>query len=378
MYDLLVIGGGASGLLTAALASGENLKTAVFERNNKPGKKLYATGNGRCNYLNLGAEGYRDADRVLQGLGIIGVCEEEGRCYPRSREASSVVSALVFAAEKSGAEIICDCHITDVVKRDGVFRIISKDGRKFEGKRLAVATGGKAGIQFGCYGEGYRWAQAMGHSLVKPVPALVPLECEEDISMLHGVRAKGRVSLFCNGEKLSEDGGEIQFTKDSISGICVMNLSRNVRLGEDKKYELSVDLFPELSEAELADLFMHQKQIMGCGMAGLIPEKLQSYLHERKGEKAHGPKVMAALAKDLRFSITGTKGWADAQVTSGGIPMEEIDENTMESKIVRGLYFTGEMIDYDGPCGGYNLTNAWRSAILAANGIRKDSDELDG
>ena len=374
MYDLIIIGAGAGGLLTAALASGEKINTLVLERNNQPCKKIYATGNGHCNYLNVKAEGFRDIDRELEGIGIVGVCDEDGRYYPRSREASSVASALIDAAKRKGAKIVCDCHVSDVVKRSGAFTVVSKDGRKFEAKNLVIASGGKAGIQFGCYGEGYKWAQYMGHSLVKPVPALVPVECEEDISSLHGVRVRGRVSLFLNGEKLCEDLGEIQFTKDSISGICVMNLSRNLRLGEGKKYELSIDLFPELTEGELLDLFLHQKEICGCGMAGLLPEKMHSYLHGRKGSDDHGPSVMTGLAKDLRFTLKGTKGWADAQVTSGGIDLNEIDGSTMESKLVKGLYFVGEILDYDGPCGGFNLANAWRTAILAAKSIR----ELNG
>ena len=370
MYDLIIIGGGASGLLTAALASGENMNVLVLERNNQPGKKIYATGNGHCNYLNTKAEGFRNIDRELESVGIVGVCDADGRYYPRNREASSVVSALVNAAKAKEAQVLCDCHVTDAVKKDGHFTVVTKDGRKFESILLVIATGGKAGIQFGCYGEGYKWAQLFGHSLVKPVPALVPVECEEDISSLHGVRVRGKVSLYCNEEKICEDAGEIQFTKDSVSGICVMNLSRYIRLGENREYVLSIDLFPELAEDELLDLFLRQKHVLGCGMAGLVPEKMHAYLQERVGENAHGSSAMTGLAKDLRFKLKGTKGWADAQVTSGGVPLSEIDEKTMESKLVKGLYFTGEIVDYDGPCGGYNLANAWRTAILAAKDIK--------
>ncbi|MBQ9912009.1 MAG: aminoacetone oxidase family FAD-binding enzyme [Firmicutes bacterium] len=370
MYDLLVIGAGASGLLAAALSAGEGLRTAVLERNNIPAKKIYATGNGHCNYLNAESEGFNESYRVLESIGISGVSDDEGRYYPRSREASSVAEALVFAAENSGAQIICDCHITDVVKTENGFKVVSKDGRKFESSKLLIATGGKAGIQFGCYGEGYRWAQYLGHSLVKPIPALVPVECEEDISVLHGVRVRGRVSLYQNGELMGEDSGEIQFTKDSVSGICVMDLSREVRLGEGKQYCLSVDLFPELSEKELLDLYMSREKLLGHGFKGLVPEKMKEYIDFRVSKEPAGADAYIRAAKDLRFTLKGTKGWADAQVTSGGIPLSEIDPKTMGSKIVEGLFFAGEIIDYDGPCGGYNLGNAWRTAIAAAKGIK--------
>ncbi len=369
MYDLIVIGAGASGLLSAALASENNLKTAVLERNNMPAKKLYATGNGHCNFLNEKADGAAEIKTALEGIGILGRADEEGRIYPRSNEASAVVDALVNASKKNGAEIICDCHVSDVLKRGDYFLIVTKDGRKFESRKLIIATGGKAGIQFGCYGEGYKWAQYMGHRLVKPIPALVPIECEEDLRELHGVRVKGCVSVYCNDKLLGSDLGEIQFTKDAISGICVMNLSRFVRLEEGLSYELSLDLFKDLDKEALELCLKHQKEVFGDPLKGLIPEKLAIYISNNfEGEDFA---YLAGVLKDIRFHVKGTKGWADAQVTSGGIPSDEFDAETMESKIVPGLYFTGEIVDYDGPCGGYNLANAWMTAIKAARAVRE-------
>jgi len=372
MYDLLIIGGGASGLLTAALASKKGIRTAVIERNNAPAKKIYATGNGHCNYLNERAKSAEMIKAVLEGVGIVGSKDEEGRYYPLSREASSVARALILAAERNGAKIICDKHITDVVKRGDVFKALSKDGEVFEGKSLVIATGGKAGIQFGCYGEGFRWAQTLGHSLVKPVPALVPAEAADDISDLHGVRVRGEVSLLCCGERLSSERGEIQFTKDSVSGICVMDQSRNIRLGEGKDYELSIDLFPQMEKEELLLLLSSQKDRTGDPLEGLLPSKLKSYIEK---DDIKDLSFLSSKLKDLRFRVKGTKGWSDAQVTSGGIPLDEIDMDTMESKKLPGLYFAGEIIDYDGPCGGFNLANAWRSAILIADSI--DDGKLD-
>ena len=367
MYDLIIAGGGASGLLTAALSSGDNIKTAVLERNNAPAKKIYATGNGHCNYLNEKAERAEDILSLLASLGIAGTRDEEGRYYPLSREASSVAGALIRAAEKSGADIICDCHITDVAKTNDGFKLISKDGRKFECRKLVIATGGKAGIQYGCYGEGYRWAQNLGHSLVKPVPALVPMECEEDIKELHGVRVKALASLFCNGELLASEEGEVQFTKDSVSGICVMDLSRHVRLAEGRSYVLSLDMFPGYTKEELEQLLKRQEEARGNALEGLVPEKMRAYL----AKDAESTAAAAELCKDVRFGIKGTKGWPDAQVTSGGIPLDELDPDTMGSKIVDGLYFTGEITDYDGPCGGYNLAYAWLTAMKVSKALKE-------
>lgn len=362
MYDVMIIGAGASGLTAAVYAAKGGRKVAVLERNNAPAKKIYATGNGHCNYLNAKAEGFELLKAELEKIGIFGTEDEDGRYYPRSREAASVVSALVNAAEKNGAEIICDCHVTDIQKTASGFKVISKDGTKRECAKLIIASGGKAGIQFGCYGEGYRWAQYMGHRLVKPVPALVAMETGSDISGLAGVRVRGLARLICGGALVAEDKGEIQFTKDGISGICVMNLSRNVRLAGDKSYELSLDLFGDLSGAELKEMLEAQKQTLGCSAEGLLPEKLKNYVTAKYGDSAES---LAAALKDLRFDIKGTKGWADAQVTSGGVPLEELDPDTMESLKIPGLYFTGEITDYDGPCGGYNLSHAFRTGMLA-------------
>lgn len=361
-YDVIVIGAGASGLLAAYYAAKSGKAVAVLERNNEAAKKIYATGNGRCNYLNRRAESANLIEKELLKIGIAGTEEEGGRMYPLSREARSVAGALIGAAAGGGAELICDCHVTDVQKTSEGFKCVSKDGRKFLSEKLVIAAGGKAGIQFGCYGEGYRWAQYMGHSLVKPIPALAAMECSEDISGLHGVRVHAAAKLLKNGECIASESGEVQFTRDSISGICVMNLSRSVRLEDGAGYSLRLDLFPGYSKKELSALLLNQRAACGSMLFGLLPEKLRRYLTPLE---ELGADELAEKLKNLSFDIKGTKGWTDAQVTSGGVPLNELDPETMESKIVPGLYFTGEITDYDGPCGGFNLANAWRTGMLA-------------
>jgi len=361
-YKLIVIGAGPSGLLCAYKAAKSGINTLILERNNEAAKKIYATGNGHCNYLNKNALDANLLEKELKEIGIEAVEEEDGRLYPRSKEASFVAECLISAAVNASASLLCDCHITDVQKKDQGFMVISKDGRKFCCEKLCIATGGKAGIQFGCYGEGYRWAQYLGHSLVKPVPALVAMECEENIEKLHGVRTKLKATVLKNNEEIAFDSGEVQFTKDSISGICVMNLSRYIRLEENTKYVLSLDLFPELSVDELKNILVGRSSKFDNPLKGLVPDKLAEYIAERTTD-------IATECKNLHFSVMGTKGWAQAQVSSGGVPLTEINQNTMESTIVPGLYFIGELLDYDGPCGGYNLSFAFRSALLAGNAI---------
>lgn len=371
MYDLLILGGGASGLMTAVCAAAPGKKIAVLERNNFPGKKLYATGNGHCNCLNRKADFSAESEQQLRRIGIVPVEEEDGRMYPRNREAAGFVRTLVHAAEKAGAEIICDTHVVTVQKTAQGFVVTSNDGREFSGRRLVAAVGGKAGIQYGCYGEGYRWAQYLGHSLEKPIPALVPLECAESLEKLHGVRVKAAVSLLCCGEEICRDEGEVQFTKDALSGICVMNLSGKVRLGPDKSYALAMDLFPEYAEDELTALLENRQDAEESLFAGLLPEKLQTWLDAQLGKARRTPQTAAAAAKNVKFTVIGTKGWKDAQVTAGGIPLSELNAQTFESLLVPGLYFVGEITDYDGPCGGYNLSYAWHSAMAAGKAIRE-------
>ena len=391
-FDVIVIGAGASGLVCAQAAASRGLKTAVLERNDIPARKIYATGNGRCNFTNEAAKYFQETLGIMSGCFGIEAVMEEGRAYPRSLEAASVAEALVSAATRAGAEVFCGAHAVSVAQESGGavqkngqnFVVECEDGRAFCAPRLVLAAGGKAGIQLGCYGDGYKFAKALGHSVIKPIPALDGLVCEEDLVALHGVRVRAKASLLQAAEDpdrlqaetlLAEGSGEVQFTKEAISGICVMDLSRCVRSEEGKRFVLSLDLFPELPEEELAQLFFSRKKAFGCGVSWLIPEKLKEYLHTRMPAKAHGPAAMAAAAKDLRFSIKGTRGWKTAQTTCGGVPLAEVDSESFGSLLVPGLYITGELLDYDGPCGGFNLDWAIHTGHAAGNSMRAQAAE---
>ena len=295
--------------------------------------------------------------------------EEEGRIYPRSLEASSVAQAIIAAAQRSFVDIRCGVRAVSV-KRTPLAFITSCEGcEDIMSLSLILATGGKAGIQYGCYGDGYRLAESLGHSVVKPIPALDGLTVEEDISVLHGVRVRAKASVLRTAggktEELASEAGEVQFTKDAVSGICVMDLSRNVRLAEGAAYRLSLDLFPEMDKEELLEKLRYRKKMFGSGMIWLVPEKLKDYMRARMTPENYGFEAMAELAKGLTFNIKGTRGWKTAQVTCGGVPLSEVDPYSFESLKMKELYITGELLDYDGPCGGYNLAWAFHSGLSA-------------
>ncbi|MDO5331770.1 MAG: aminoacetone oxidase family FAD-binding enzyme [Bacillota bacterium] len=367
MYDAIVIGSGPAGLSFAISAARNGKKVLVLERNEKAAKKIYATGNGRCNFLNTNADHYEETLEFCKSIGIVPF-EEEGRLYPRNREARSVVLALENGAIKLGAEIKTDFTAESVQKTEQGFVVKSKSGEEVIGSSIAITTGGKAGIQFGCYGDGYKFAENFGHKVIKPIPALVGMEVEEDLNILLGTRVLAKASIYDNEKLLASDSGEVQFAKDSISGICVMNLSRYVRRADDSKFTLHLDLYPEYSKEELFEVFMNQKKLVGCAMEGLVPASIHEYLHTRISKENHNPAGMAELSKDLTFNVTGTRGWKDAQVTCGGVDLSELDGNFQSSKVDR-LYFAGEVLNYDGPCGGYNIGFAIYSGMKAGNAI---------
>ncbi len=367
VYDLIIIGAGAAGLFCASGFEGDCL---ILEKNAEAAKKIYATGNGRCNFLNSEANPscYNNPEFVetvlqnaciddllysFENLGVIAKEEDDGRMYPRSEEASTIAEALIKGAQASDIEY--GFEVKSASKESDIFIVESVDGRIAKAKNLLIATGGKAGIQFGSDGKGLKLAESFGHHIIKPVPALVPMTCEEDLSELAGVRCDAMINLIRHSSGRDEIlafeyFGEVQFTKTAISGICVMDLSREIRLEEGVSYKLSVNPLWDYSEEDRKELLAE------FPLEYLVPRKLANYMKKRP----------CGIEKSLSFNITGTKGWPDAQTTSGGVDVKEINPNTMESTLVPGLYFAGEVIDVDGFCGGYNLTWAFSSALVAA------------
>ena len=430
IYDVAVIGGGASGMMAAISAKSQLPEGDVLllERNEILGRKLLATGNGRCNFTNTlalpmdygtSAEFTKPAMeamnplhviQVFDSMGVLYRVEEEGRVYPHSGQGATVTQALERKLEQLGVKAKKSAVVEEVTYSTK-FDIRLKNGKVICADKLILATGGKAGGQYGCQGDGYTFAKGYGHEMVKIRPALVAVNCKTDEGEgrdawkkeWKGVRSQAKVSLWkvpLNGEEetcVAEDRGEVQFTDSGLSGICVFNLSRhivftgNMKDGRNETYMMEVDFLPDWTEEKVlhmlerrrdaladydADAFLmsvvHNKLINGLleqvGFKGLtivldgVEEKTWPDLKTITDEQLA---KLAKLLKGWRFEVDGTKGWNDAQVTAGGISCEQVDPQTMESRLQKGLYLCGEVLDVDGKCGGYNLQWAFASGWLA-------------
>lgn len=387
MLDICIIGAGASGLAAAITAGreGQNKSIVILEKKESAGKKLAATGNGKCNITNQHCKGALQILLFFDTLGIYTRTDEEGRVYPYCSQAKDVVYALVRGAKSAGAEIRTGCTVEKVEKGADGFVIKTNKGR-YEAKKLLIASGGKSAPQFGTSGDGYIIAKSLGHKIKRLAPVLTGIEVKANLKPLKGVRVKALVKLLRDGSVIQQEFGEVQFNEDSISGICVMNLSRFIKLeaGESfaegiNRYVIEIDFVPELNYPALENLL---KRRFDAGMINaeellisILPHPLRqqiavqiagiSEMYLRKTDLCK----LVTMLKSWQLSVKGTKGWKAAQCTSGGVVLDEIDMDTMESKIHRGLFFAGEVIDYDGPCGGYNLQNAWETGIKAGKAM---------
>ncbi len=393
-----IIGGGASGMMAALSAAAKGAERVIlFERQARLGRKLMATGNGRCNLSNRGASaahyhgqnpefvvpaltyfGVEDTLRFFEGLGLLTTQEPDGKLYPFSNQANSVTDVLRLALEQSSCELRLGCEIQSVRRQKGGF-LLEYEGGQEKADRLIVAAGGLAGTQLGGTGAGYAILKSLGHSCSKLYPALVQLRTDRTwVRSLKGVRCEARVQLFHGKRLLSQETGELQFTEFGISGPCVFSLARACAgIGEGLRAVL--DLCPCLSEAALLErLSARRRDFPGLTMenylTGLLHNRLGRTLLRSLGFQLEVPvgslrgaqtAEIAAAIKAFALPVLGTMDLAQAQVTAGGIKTEEFDPHSMESRLVPGLYATGEVLDIDGDCGGYNLQWAWSSGYLA-------------
>jgi len=384
-YDLVIAGGGAAGLAAAASFIEEQKKrgisepvsVCILEKNDYPGRKINATGGGRCNLTNQAVPGKEETLAFFQSIGIETWQDSEGRYYPYTNKASDVSKALIDAVSGS-ADIKCGFTVK-VISRiqpddgsEGCFMITGMQESAMEmvfADKVLIAMGGKAGPQFGTTGDGYTIARTLGHTVTRVFPILTGIECQAegvDFASLKGVRAKGTVILTKDGAPIVRDTGEIQFTEDGISGICVFNLTPHIKADKHERFEdalrrfkIVVDLAPDFTEEQLASRE---------SAFGILTEKLAAIFDRAGADNAAGDADIARI-KHWELEIRGIKGWRDAQATFGGVALDEINMDTMESRLVPGLYFAGEIIDAQGPCGGFNLQNAWETGIKAARGI---------
>jgi len=394
MLDICIIGAGPSGMTAAITAarSNPNKRIGIFEKNETAGRKLLATGNGRCNLTNQNCPNVMDSLVFFDSIGLLTRIEEEGRVYPYSERASDVLKALLLEIMRLSVNLYTNKTVTAVHKQDEKFLVKCSDGEAIKTASILIATGGKAGPAFGCSGDGYRFAKNFGHTVTKTVPALTALECEGDFKNLKGVRAKCIVKLYREATLIAAESGEVQFTEDGLSGICIFNLSRQIKLPVGANvaraiaaYEILIDFVPELSEVDLTkELTRRVAENNFCRenlLLSIVNEKVSTDILKRTANHlkmaadfsagSHEIEWISKTAKGWNVKVKGMKGWKNAQCTAGGVDLAEVDPQTMESKLVKGLYFTGEILDYDGPCGGYNLQNAWETGISAGRAVAK-------
>ncbi len=380
--NVAVIGGGASGILAAIFAARSGAAVTILEKNPRIGKKILATGNGRCNFTNVNActddynsdfvqyalEKFTPADVIdfFEELGLLSREEAEGRVYPLSGQGAAVLDVLRLELSRLSVKIVAEFDVEKIEKKGDLFEITSKN-QTVKADKVIVATGGMASPKSGSDGKGYELLKRFGHKTTKLIPSLVQLKTEKSVG---GVRAYGKVTI----ENGICETGEIQFNNYGISGIPVFSIAKYVKKGES----VFLDLLPDYTEEEVFGVLKKRpKQTMESYLIGILNKALGQFLLKECGisplskmsDDLRDDEIMriAKKIKCWRFDVTGTMPWENAQVTSGGIELSEIDEKTMESKLIKGLYVTGELLDIDGPCGGYNLHWAWASGKLAGS-----------
>ncbi len=392
-----VIGGGASGLTAAISAAKQGAQVTVFEKNNRVGKKILMTGNGKCNLSNksLSEEYYYSGDRAFvlsalekfgfmdtvmffNGLGLL-LTEKNGGIYPHSEQASSVLDALRFEVSSLGINLLCDKKVDEIVRSGKGFTVKSGDDKEtFD--RVIIACGGKAAPATGSDGSGYKLAAALGHSVLPTYPALAGIRCEGDFwKITSGVRCAAALLIENDESGYGASYGELQFTDYGISGIPAFQISRIVAglLGENKTVSIDIDLFPEVDEMTLfnelsARIVLLQDRNIHQILSGVMNKKLATLVCKFSNlsqdaffsDDCKELKSIISVIKHFRVHAKGVNPYEQAQCTAGGIPLSEID-GFFESKICKGLYLCGEILDVDGLCGGYNLQWAWTSGHIA-------------
>ncbi len=404
-----IAGGGAAGMMAAIAAARRGAKVTLLEGNDRLGKKMLSTGNGKCNLGNerlgiedyytgcpdlleelLGRFGTADTVSFFQGIGLM-IKSRNGYLYPACEQAAAVLDVLRYEVRAAGVEVVTDFKVESIRlgRRARRFDVQGREGdRSFD--RVILACGGKAAPKTGSDGSGYRLARQLGHSLVPTVPALVQLRCREDyLKAVAGVRADAELSVRWQGRCVSRERGELQLTEYGISGIPVFQLSRTVNyilMGKNpgeagREVEIAIDFLPDCTDSGFEALCAGRRLLQGQRtveefFTGMLHKKLMLLFIKLAGLKATEnvgeaderklAKVFA-LCRHWSVHVVGSNPYDSAQVCAGGVPLDEVTQN-LESRLVPGLYFAGELLDVDGRCGGYNLQWAWCSGFIAGCG----------
>lgn len=402
-YNIAIIGGGPAGIM-AALSATENQSVILLEKNETLGRKILATGNGRCNITNKFADETRyhggnkefiksvlerfDQYKTMaffENIGVILKEEDNGRMFPMSNQAQTVVDALTDGLYEKDITIKTSSSVRKMHRKDNLFQIILKSGEEISAEKLIISTGGKAASHLGSTGDAYYWVEQLGHSVTKTHPALVPIETVETWPQeISGLRVEGKSFITIDSKIISEKTGDILFTHFGLSAPSVMAHASQIADKIEKNPQIHIDLFPDKSvnelDAILTKLFaVTGKKTLKNTLSGLIPNNLVPQIlkllkidGERKtAEISKNDRLnIAKILKDITLTIKALRPFKEAQVTHGGISVNEISPKTLESRIVPNLYFAGEIIDVDGDSGGFNLQWAWSSGHLAGQTLK--------
>ena len=398
--DVIVTGGGAAGIVAAVRAAERGKSVLLLEKSDRFGRKILASGNGRCNLMNRGAPRYYGdpefAARVLaqctqeeltgffRRYGLFLTEEEDGRVYPVTERSDTVLNVLKTAMEAAGVSTETNACVTGAAKENESFILSDADGKKYECRKLVIACGGTAQPKLGGSADGYRLLESFGHTLIRTFPSLVPLETDKrSVSGLSGIRVRCRVTLYEDDKALHSETGELLFTDYGISGICVMQCAR---FAEGRGTRMEADLLYGVFEGErqLTEELARKRKLFPDKspvtlLEGLLASRVAYAVLKQAGIPMRGETAgeltdedlerVARTARGYRIGITGSRGMDYAQVTAGGMDCREFDPLTMESRIVPGLYAAGEVLNVDGDCGGFNLMFAFSSGLNAGNAV---------
>lgn len=406
MKHIAIIGGGASGLMAALFAARSGANVTLYEHNTSVGKKILASGNGRCNIINTNAThaDYAGADpqfvtyalkqmnfhyfvKFCHSIGLLLYIKDDGRCYPLSNEAKSVLIALKSAVTEAGVTLLTECTVTALSKgTDGFIVTSDKDKRRYE--RVLIATGSEAAPQLGATADGYAFARSLKHEIIPTYPSLVQLHLtSKHPPKMAGVKTVAEVTLLIDGKKETAQTGDILFASYGISGLAILDISQRASyaLLHKQRVSLSLNLLPQFDAQTLTNtlekLFAAiPTQSVQNALCALLPAKIITYLLDDAGialsarVSTLNPKEIKKLAHligEWKFDVSDTHGFKHAEVSGGGVSTAQVNPKTMESKLVEGLYFAGEVLDIVGRRGGYNFNFAWASGMIAGKEMTK-------
>ena len=404
MSRVAIIGAGASGLVCAIEAARKGLHVTLFEKNGKVGRKILATGNGKCNISNekISLERYHGASvgfakealrrfdtftckAFFRSLGLEMREGEEGRLYPMSHQASSVVDMLLHEVRSLHVSIVLESEVSKIEKKGAEF-ILHVNAQTYVFDACVIATGSVAMPTLGSSGSGYAFAKSLGHSVIEPYPSLVQFVCDEPhLKEVSGVKMDANVELYIANQKRQSVQGDLLFTAYGLSGSAILDLSRKAShaLVHDESVHVVLDLLPTLSREALTSLLQKRLSVakdksLSLWLEGMIPKKLAHFIIENtkiahlKEASALGVKEIKKIVfalKALRLHVKATKGFESAEVCAGGVDVSELDAKNLMSKKIANLYFCGEVLDIDGDCGGFNLHFAWASGYLVGQSL---------